>query len=104
MMQTMLELIATIDDVARALGALLLLLGTFIVAVYLLTRDRVLVVSVAGDGDDITVPPGDGADGDAVDDAVAELETVLFETSDGTRTDTTGESSPDAGLRSDDPL
>jgi len=77
MMRTMLELIAMIDDLALAFGALFLLFGAFVV-VYLFIRDRVLVVSVAGDDPDITVPPGDDAD-------------------DGGR-------SADAGFKTDDPL
>lgn len=101
MMQRMLELIAMIDDISRALGALLLLLGAFIVAVYLLTRDRVVVVSVAGDGGTITVPAGEDAPESAVEDAVAELEAVLFEP------DTAppgGTRDADAGFKTDDPL
>ncbi|MFB6152248.1 MAG: hypothetical protein ABEJ40_10615 [Haloarculaceae archaeon] len=80
MMRRLLSLIALIDDVARLLGALLVLLGTFVVGVYLLTRERVLVVGVAGDeADDIHVPLGEEGDAIDLDDAVAALERSLFE-------------------------
>jgi hypothetical protein len=102
MMQQLLALIAMIDDIARAFGALLVLLGVVIVAVYLLTRDRVIVVSVAGDATDITVPPGEDASENAVEDAVGELETVLFE-SEGVPPEEPTRSG-DAGFKTDDPL
>lgn len=102
MMQTMLELIAMIDDLALAFGAIFLLFGAFVVVVYLLTRERVLVVSVAGDDPDITVPPGDDADASAVDDAVTDLESILFDASGGPADDASR--GADAGFKTDDPL
>jgi len=74
-MNRFIGLIAALDRYARILGALLLLFSTFVFGVYLLTRDRLLVVDVAGDGPDIEVP----ASGDALDEAVATLERTLFE-------------------------
>jgi hypothetical protein len=106
MMQQFLSLIARIDEFARVIGALLVLFGTFIVGVYLLTRDPVVVVRVAGDDvEDIVVPATDGEEDAGIDAAVTELETELFES--GSRsepTDTAGGSDRDAGFGSDDPL
>ncbi|WP_436908034.1 hypothetical protein [Halosimplex marinum] len=69
-----LSLLARTDEFARMIGALLVLFAVSVLAVYLLTRDRVLEVAVVGDGDPIRVP----ADGDTIDGAVADLEAVLF--------------------------
>ena len=77
-MNRFIGLIASLDRIARVLGAVLLLFSTFVFGVYLLTRDRVLVVEVAGD-EDVQVP----ASGEEVDDAVTALERVLFESDDG---------------------
>jgi len=73
-MDRFIGLIAGLDRIARILGAALLLFSTFIFGVYLLTRDRVLVVEVAGEAD-VQVP----ASGDEIDDAVTALERALFE-------------------------
>jgi len=73
-LQRFLSLIARIDEFARMIGALLVLFAVFVFAVYLLTRDRVLEVRVAGDDDPIRVP----ADDDTIDGAVADLEVTLF--------------------------
>ncbi|QPV61779.1 hypothetical protein I7X12_13595 [Halosimplex litoreum] len=73
-LQRFLSLIARIDEFARLIGAFLVLFAVFVFAVYLLTRDRVLEVTVAGDDDPIRVP----ADDDTIDGAVADLEVVLF--------------------------
>lgn len=94
MMQTFLGLIAQIDDFALMIGALLVLFCVFILAVYLLTRDRVLVVAVAGDDEHILVPTGD----EDVSAAVSALESALFEHDAG------ASESSDAGFGADDPL
>lgn len=104
MMRQLLELIAMIDDVSRALGALFMLFGAFVVMVYLLTRERVLVVSVAGDEGNIAVPPGENAPENAVDDAVAELERVLFEPDASAAGERRSDAGADAGFKTDDPL
>jgi len=78
-LQRFLSLIARIDEFARLIGAFLVLFAVFVFGVYLLTRDRVLEVTVAGDGDPIRVP----ADDDTIDGAVADLEVVLFNTDAG---------------------
>lgn len=74
MMGRLLDIIARLDDVARALGALVLLFAVFVLLVYVLTRDRAVVVRVAGDTPDVVVPV-DEAD---VGVAVSQLEDVLF--------------------------
>ncbi|WP_135365977.1 hypothetical protein [Halosimplex halophilum] len=73
-LQRFLSLLADADEFARLVGSALVLFAVFVAGVYLLTRDRVLEVAVAGDGDPIRVP----ADDDALDGAVADLEAVLF--------------------------
>lgn len=74
-MNALLGLIARLDEFARIGGAVLVLFAVFVLGVYLLTRDRVVVVTVAGDDPDIHVPaPDEGAE-----EAVADLEAVLFE-------------------------
>ena len=90
-LQRFLSLIARIDEFARMIGALLVLFAVFVFAVYLLTRDRVLEVSVAGDADPIRVP----ADDDTIDGAVADLEVVLF--GDGDRGPNTGDREAPSG-------
>lgn len=96
-MQQFLTLIGLIDDFARLVGALLVLLGVFITAVYLFTRDRVVVVSLAGEEGDILVP----GDEDDVEEAVTQLERALFDPG----SDAPGKrAARDAGLKSDDPL
>jgi hypothetical protein len=98
LMQQFLALIAQLDAFARLVGALLVLFGVFITAVYMLTRDRVLVVALAGDNPNITVPADDEGD---VEDAVTALESVLFDPSAEGATEPTA---PDTGFKSDDPL
>ncbi|MFB6195135.1 MAG: hypothetical protein ABEI80_03115 [Haloplanus sp.] len=73
-MGRLLEIIARLDEVARVVGALVLLFAVFVLAVYVLTRDRAVVVRVAGDAPDVVVPV-DEADAQA---AVSRLEDVLF--------------------------
>lgn len=104
-MNRFLGLLADLDEVARIVGAVLLLFSTFVFGVYLLTRDRVLVVDVAGD-ENVQVPAGDAGE-DRLDAAVDELERVLFEGTTGAadgddgRTDSSG---PDPGRGGSDPL
>ncbi|WP_436928652.1 hypothetical protein [Halosimplex halobium] len=73
-LQRFLSLLAGADEFARLVGSALVLFAVFVAGVYLLTRDRVLEIAVAGDGDPIRVP----ADAEALDGAVADLEVVLF--------------------------
>jgi|GEM_PF-1103477 len=96
-LQRFLSLIARIDEFARMIGSLLVLFAVFVVGVYLLTRDRVLEVVVAGDDDPIRVP----ADGDTIDGAVADLAVVLFETG-GANDASARETAPDDGDRPGD--
>ncbi|MDS0282097.1 hypothetical protein [Haloarcula onubensis] len=52
LLQSMLSLMAQLDDLLRIFGGLALALGVVVLAVYVWSRERLLVVSVAG-GDDI---------------------------------------------------
>ncbi|WP_459194550.1 hypothetical protein [Halosimplex sp. J119] len=102
MLQQFLDVIARIDEFARLIGAVLLLFAVFVFGVYVVTRDRVLVIDVAGDEDPIRVP----ADDDGLDAAVADLEVVLFGSgaAAGSTTDETP-SSPESGVGAEsDPL
>ena len=59
LLQSMLSLLAQLDDVMRISGGLALVVGVVLLAVYVQSRERVLVISVAG-GDDIELTaPGD---------------------------------------------
>lgn len=58
-MQTLLNLLAVLDEILTALGALVLLLGAFLLGVYAWTRTDLLVVEVAG-GDDVELRVGEG--------------------------------------------
>ncbi|QLH84612.1 hypothetical protein [Halosimplex pelagicum] len=97
-LQRFLSLIARTDEFARMIGALLVLFAVFVFGVYLLTRDHVLEVGVAGDDDPIRVP----ADGETIDGAVADLEVVLFETAETGGAN--GASAHDAPTSDGDPL
>lgn len=90
-----LSLFAQLDEIMQTIGALLLLFGVFVFGVYYLTRDRVLSIGVAGDGEDIRVPGSD----EAVSAAAADLESVLFDEGSAAP-----EQSRDAGFKSGDPL
>lgn len=93
-MQRFLNLIASLDEIARLVGALVVLFSTFVLAVYMLTRDRAVVVRVAGDADDVVVPASeDGVNADA---AVADLEQALF----GPDSDAVSEESAQADAQS----
>ena len=60
-LQTMLNVLTYLDQLLQVVGALALLLGVALLAVYWVTRDATLVVRVAG-GDDIHLPrPSDAA-------------------------------------------
>ncbi len=71
-----LGVIASLDDVARVVGAVVVLFAAFVLAVYLLTRDRAVVVTVAGEAADVVVPVDGDTDAAAV---AADLERVLFD-------------------------
>ena len=61
-LQSLLDLISQLDYLMRIFGALALFLSVVFFGVYWFTRDRTLVIEVAG-GDDIHVPrPSDRAD------------------------------------------
>lgn len=79
--QTMLELLRNLDDMLQAFGALLLLFALVPMGVYLWSRERALVVEVAGDDDSIRVPV-DGID----EETVSRLERAILPT--GTRSET----------------
>ncbi|AEM55923.1 hypothetical protein HISP_01570 [Haloarcula hispanica N601] len=57
MLQTMLTLMAQLDDLMRLFGGLALAFAAVVLGVYLWSRDRLLVVRVAGDDDiELTAP------------------------------------------------
>ncbi|GCF13441.1 hypothetical protein Harman_13760 [Haloarcula mannanilytica] len=57
MLQTMLTLMAQLDDLLRLFGGLALAFAAVVLGVYLWSRDRLLVVRVAGDDDiELTAP------------------------------------------------
>ncbi len=58
LLQTMLGLLAQLDDLMRVFGGLALAFGAVVLAVYLRSRERLLVVAVAG-GDDIELAAPD---------------------------------------------
>ncbi|MFB6087704.1 MAG: hypothetical protein ABEJ85_04215 [Haloarculaceae archaeon] len=93
-MNRFLGLIGRIDDFMVLFGALALFLTAVLLGVYLLTRDRVLVVGVAG-GDDISVPVDDATG------AVDRLDAVLF---DGGGSEVRPDDAQADGFKSDDPL
>jgi hypothetical protein len=109
-----LQLFARLDELLTLFGALLLLLAVVIFGAYLLTRQRVLRIDVAGDADDILVDAPDGG----LDGTVSRLEGALFGAPSGDRdtrsqegeTEADGtdplssDGSSDAGFKSDDPL
>jgi hypothetical protein len=99
MLSSFLQLMAQLDELMTMFGALAVILAMVIFAVYLLTRDRVLVIAVAG-GDDILVPaPKETAEAAAV-----ELESALFEGGAAPESDPLDAEPADAGFKSDDPL
>jgi len=58
LLQSMLDLLGQLDDLMRVFGGLALAFGAVVLAVYLWSRERLLVVSVAG-GDDIELASPD---------------------------------------------
>ena len=58
MLQTMLTLMAQLDDLMRLFGGLALAVAAVVIGVYLWSRDRLLVVRVAG-GDDVELTAPD---------------------------------------------
>ena len=58
LLQTMLDFMTRLDDLMRIFGALALVFGAVVLGVYLWSRERLLVVSVAG-GDDIELAAPD---------------------------------------------
>ena len=57
MLQTMLTLMAQLDELMRLFGGLALVFAAVVLGVYLWSRDRLLVVRVAGDDDiELTAP------------------------------------------------
>ncbi|MFC7018091.1 MULTISPECIES: hypothetical protein [Haloarcula] len=59
LLQTMLTLLAQLDDLMQLFGGLALALSAVVLAVYAWSRERVLVVRVAGDEDLTLSAPGD---------------------------------------------
>jgi hypothetical protein len=60
MLQSTLTLLARLDEVLLVVGSLAIVAGLIALGVYLYTRDRVLVISVAGDDDiELTAPTTD---------------------------------------------
>lgn len=78
LMRRVLTLLASLDELARLVGAVVLLGAVAVLGIYVRTRERAVVVSVAGDED--VVVPVDAADTDA---AVADLERALFDAAPG---------------------
>ena len=70
-LRTVLSLLARLDDLLRVFGALALALGAVLLAVYLWSRERLLVVAVAG-GEDIELTASDEA-------VVDRLQAALFQ-------------------------
>jgi hypothetical protein len=61
-LQGLLNLLTQLDELLQVFGALAMLLAVVLLAVYWYTRERTLVIEVAGD-DDIHVPrPSDATD------------------------------------------
>jgi len=61
LLQTLLSLLGQLDDLMRIFGALALGFGVVVLAVYLWSREQLLVISVAGEDDiELTAPDDDG--------------------------------------------
>jgi hypothetical protein len=90
-MSRFMRLLAEADRYARMIGAVLLLFSTFVFGVYLLTRDRALVIAVAGEREDIHVPASEAG----TEKVVAALEAELFgaDAGDGNAGKATGQDS-----------
>ena len=61
MTQTMIDLLAQLDDLMLLFGALALVLSVVFLGVFWYLREPTLVIETAGDGDDIHVPRPDDA-------------------------------------------
>jgi hypothetical protein len=73
MLQTFLSLMAQLDELLTLFGALALLFGAVVLGVYAWSREDELVVSVAGDGEDLRLPAPEDAEAVA-----ARLEAVIL--------------------------
>jgi len=62
LLQQFLSLMAQLDELMTMFGALALLFGVVVLGVYLWTRERALVVTVAGDEGDLRLPAPEDAD------------------------------------------
>lgn len=61
LLQTLLSLLGQLDDLMRIFGAVALGFGVIVLAVYLRSRERLLVISVAGEDDiELAAPDDDG--------------------------------------------
>jgi len=59
LLQTLLELLGQLDDLMMLFGGLALAFGAVVLAVYLWSRERLLVIAVAGEDDIELAPPDD---------------------------------------------
>lgn len=113
MLNSFLRLLGRLDELMTMAGALLVIFATLLVAGYVLTRDRVLRIEVAGDEPDVQV----GAPDEDAEAAVADLEIALFDDAPGDAAGAAGDRSldrtagrrgdrdgADAGFKSDGPL
>ena len=73
LLQTFLSLMAQLDELLTLFGALALLFGAIVLGVYAWSREAELVVSVAGDEEDLRLPAPDDAAAVA-----ARLESVIL--------------------------
>jgi len=65
LMQSLLNLLAMLDEIMTVAGAVALLLGAALLGAYAWSREDLLVVQVAGD-DDLELPAGEDADDEPV--------------------------------------
>ncbi|MEA5407030.1 hypothetical protein VB773_05185 [Haloarculaceae archaeon H-GB2-1] len=86
LLQTMLDLIARLDEFMTIAGALTVIVAMGVLGLYMTTRDRVLRIELAGQ-EDLLVPVASDVD----EGVVERLEAALT-------------ASPDGNLKSDDPL
>lgn len=81
--QSMLDLMARLDQFMQVAGALVLLVAVALFAVYWLLRTPTIAIRVAGDGEDLHVPRSDDPDR-----AIATLRQAMFP--DGAHVDASG--------------
>ncbi|MFB6222273.1 MAG: hypothetical protein ABEH86_01195 [Haloarcula sp.] len=91
MLQTMLTLMAQLDDLMRLFGGLALAFAVVVLGVYLLSRDRLLVVQVAGDDDIELAAPNDER-------VVEQIETAIIPGAPSADEPAAGQSPPDDPL------